>query len=73
MYHGITYADEAYSEDTKGHMTVNFWYPVMRNGIITFPTPEKCPIHKTLREMEIKPFGQINNNFAGLKEFGEVT
>ena len=25
MYHGITYADEAYSEETKGKMTVNMW------------------------------------------------
>ena len=73
MYHGITYADEAYSEETKGKMTVNMWYPIMKNGVIRFPRPEDCPVHKTIREMEIKPFGQIYNNFTGLKEFGEVT
>lgn len=72
MYHGITYADEAYSEETKGKMTARFWYPTMKNGVITFQRPENCPLHKPLREMEIKPFGAEWNNFSGLKEFGEV-
>lgn len=72
MYHGITYADEAYSEETKGKMTARFWYPTMKNGIITFLRPEDCPLSKPLREMEMKPFGEELNNFSGLKEFGEV-
>ena len=72
MYHGLTYADEAYSEQTTGKMTANFWYPVMRNGIIEFLRPEECPLHKPLREMESKPFGASLNNFSGLCEFGEV-
>lgn len=70
MYHGITYPDEAYSEETKNKMTANFWYPVMEKGVITFLRPEECPLHKTLREMEQKPFGQALNNFSGLSEFG---
>ena len=73
MYHGITYADEAYSEETKGKMTANFWYPVMKKGVIYFLRPEECPLHKTLSPMKIKPFGENRGNFAGLKEFGEVT
>lgn len=72
MYHGITYADEAYSEDTEGKMTANYWHPVMKKGIISFPRPENCPYHKTLREMGIKPFGEAMDNFSGLREFGEV-
>lgn len=72
MYHGITYADEAYSDETKGNMTARFWYPTMKKGVITFPRPEECPLHKTLRPMEMKPFGDAWNNFSGLKEFGEV-
>ncbi len=72
MYHGITYADEAYSPETKGRMTVNFWYPVMKNGIIRFPRPEACPLKKPGHEMEIKPFGAERKNFSGLHEFGEV-
>ena len=70
--HGITYADEAYSEETKGKMTVNFWYPEMENGVIVFPKPQDCPHHKTLHEMQVKPFGTAAENFSGLREFGEV-
>lgn len=72
MYHGITYADEAYSADTMGKMTANFWYPVMKKGVITFPKPQDCPLHKTLGDMEMKPFGEAYDNFIGLREFGEV-
>jgi CRISPR-associated protein Cas5d len=44
----------------------------MKNSVITFPRPEDCPLHKALRSMEIKPFGEEYGNFSGLKEFGEV-
>lgn len=73
MYHGITYADEAYSDETKGHMTVNFWRPVMRNGVIEFVRPDECPMHRTVRKMEKKQFGKELGNFSGLDEFEEVT
>lgn len=72
MYHGITYADEAFSEETKNCMTARFWYPKMQNGVISFPRPEKCPLYKKLRSMEMKSFSERENNFIGLKEFGEV-
>lgn len=72
MYHGITYADEAYSQETQGRMTANFWYPVMQKGEVVFPRPEDCPLHKPLREMEMKSFGEDRGNFSGLREFGEV-
>ena len=72
MYHGLTYPDEAYSDETRGRMTANFWYPVMRKGKIQFPRPEDCPLHKPLQEMEMKPFGAELGNFIGLREFGEV-
>lgn len=70
MYHGITYPDEAYDEETVGKMTAHFWQPVMERGVVRFPRPEDCPHHKPLRKMEIKPFGE--GNFSGLREFGEV-
>ena len=73
MYHGITYADEAYSEDTQGKMTVNFWHPIMKHGVIQFIRPEDCPHHKPLGDMQMKTFGTEMDNFSGLKEFGEVT
>lgn len=72
MVHGITYADEAYSQETAGKMTVRFWKPVMKKGVITFPRPEECPIHKPVKDMDIKPFGTEMDNFSGLGEFGEV-
>ena len=72
MYHGITYSDEAYSEETHGRMTLNFWYPEMKNGIIVFPRPQDCPNHKMLHETKMKMFQEKNANFTGLKEFGEV-
>lgn len=72
MYHGITYADEAYSPETAGKMTARFWCPVMENGVIHFPRPEDCPYQKSLGEMKIKPFGKEVHNFSGLEEFGEV-
>ena len=72
MYHGITYADEAFSEETKNCMTARFWYPKMQNGIINFLRPEKCALYKKLRPMEMKIFSETDNNFIGLKEFGEV-
>lgn len=72
MYHGITYADESWSEETRNSMTANFWYPVMKNGLISFLKPENCPLHKRLRDMESKAFGEELDNFSGLKEFGEV-
>lgn len=68
MLHGITYADEAYSEQTRNHMTARFWYPAMKQGVITFPRPEDCPYHKSLREMEQKPFGAALGNFTALDE-----
>lgn len=73
MYHGITYPDESYSEETKGFMSARFWQPVMKNGIVRFLRPEACPVHKKIRPMGIKPFGKDFENFTGLEEFKEVS
>lgn len=67
-YHGITYADEAYSEETQGRMSVRFWYPTMRRGVIDFIRPEECPIVRTAHEMKIKPFGTQYGNFMPVDE-----
>ena len=69
MYHGITYADEGYSDETRGYMTANFWRPVMKYGVIEFLRPEECPIHKPLHPMTKQPFSKELNNFIGLGEF----
>ena len=66
-------SNESYSSETEGKMTVNLWYPVMKNGVIKFPRPEECPVHKPVRNMKMKKFGETENNFTGLGEFREVT
>lgn len=58
MYHGITYADEAILEEDRGNMTVRFWRPIMRYGVIEFPTPEECTDKRVIRAMEMKHFGK---------------
>mgnify|MGYP002797517143 FL=1 len=65
MYHGITYADESYSPETRDAMTARFWYPAMKQGIITFPRPEECTIHKHLRKMPMKSFWEGNFQVCG--------
>lgn len=67
MYHGITYADEAILEEDKNKMTVRFWKPVMKYGVIQFLKPEECVEKRHIKEMSIKEFGE--NNFSGLNEF----
>lgn len=71
MYHGITYADEAYSAQTKGKLTVRLWHPTMEQGVITFCKPKDCPIQRPVRDMEIKPFGESLGNFVGHPEFSD--
>ena len=72
MYHGITYADEAYSDATQGKMTVRFWCPVMRNGIILFDPPEGCTTTRVAHAMPIKAFGASLGNFSEADALGEV-
>ncbi|MCD8005486.1 MAG: type I-C CRISPR-associated protein Cas5c [Oscillospiraceae bacterium] len=72
MYHGLTYPDEAYSEETKGCLTKRFFYPVMKKrGIIKFPRPEDCKVTEFVRQMNMKKFGKAEGNFIGLEEFNE--
>ncbi len=68
MYHGITYPDEAILDEDKGFMTVRFWQPVMKKGVIDFIEPEECTIKRHIREMPVKPFGEDQKNFKGLRE-----
>ncbi len=68
MYHGITYADEAVLDEDKGMMTVRFWQPVMKNGVIDFIPPEECTIKRHIRKMNIKPFGEDKKNFSAVDD-----
>ena len=67
MYHGITYADEAVRLEDQGKMTVRFWHPIMKHGVIHFVRPEMCPDYRQIKEMEVKSFNL--DNFSGLSEF----
>lgn len=68
MVHGITYPDE--SSDGKT-MSVRLTHTVMKNGVISFERPEECRIVKTIREMNMKHFG--DGNFTSVEEMtGEV-
>lgn len=73
MYHGITYADEAYSPETAGRMTINLWQPSMEKGIIRFLRPEDCPMHRTIKQMQMKTFGKEKGNFSCLSDAEEAT
>lgn len=70
MVHGITYPDEAVREEEKGKMTLRFWRPVMKNGVISFAEPEECEIRREIRQMQAKRFGE--GGFSGLSEFEEL-
>ena len=69
MYHGMTYADEAILDEDRGKMTVRFWRPVMKNGVIRFQRPEECTDKRYIHDMEVKEFGV--DHFTGIGEFTE--
>ena len=67
MFHGFTYADEAYDEKTAGRLTQNFWKPIMKNGVIEFCRSEDCE-HRYLHETKVKVF-ENKKNFQPVSEF----
>lgn len=56
MYHGLTYPNEAICPEDKGKLTVRFWRPVMRHGVIEFVRPELCTKKRHVRDMEMTRF-----------------
>ena len=69
MFHGFTYADEATRDEEKGKLTARFFKPVMKEGHISFPMPDDCPVsdRRIIREAKSKLFGA--GNFIGVSEF----
>ena len=57
MFHSFNYPDET-GEKT---LSVNFWRPQMRDGVIEFPRPESCSIKKIIHAMSPKQFGVGQN------------
>lgn len=52
MFHSFTYANQAYDTYTANALTTNLWFSEMKNGIVTFPGPEECPIKRFVRNEE---------------------
>lgn len=67
MFHGFTYPDEAVRKEEKNKLTARFFHPVMKKGVITFPTPEECTIRRVLTDRRSREFspGKRNITFAG--------
>ena len=60
MLHGLNYPDET----GENRLQVRMWQPVMKNGVISFISPDKCEIVRDIREMGIKPFTPNQITFA---------
>lgn len=68
MFHGFDYPDET----GRAELVTRLWRPVMRNGIIVFDHPEKCPVRKFVRPMQAKTFGE-GRNFKNIEtEYEEL-
>lgn len=67
MVHGFTYPDDAIREEEKDKLSVRFWHPVMKKGVIEFIRPEECTLRREIHEMKMKEFSK--GNFIGLDEF----
>lgn len=64
MFHGFDYPDET----GKPLFGARFWRPVMRNGVIEFPTPDDPSLlRKEIRPMQAKAFN-VGQNYAGCDE-----
>ena len=68
MFHGFDYPDET----GKDEMVTRLWWPVMKNGIIEFDHPERCPIRKFVRPMQAKIFGEGLNFKDVVTEYEEL-
>lgn len=56
IYHGISYPDEGWDDDTRRGLYLRRWHCVMENGIIRFAPPERCQ-NEFLKTAGIKRFG----------------
>lgn len=56
MVHGMNYPDET----GRNQLEVRLWNPVMKDGVIEFIPPEKCPQVRIIGEMQSKQFAENN-------------
>ena len=64
MFHGFTYPDEAVREEEKNKLTARFFSPLMKKGVITFPTPEECSVRRILADRKAKEFSLQKGNVS---------
>lgn len=62
-FHSFIYPDQ--NEDKN--LIANFWYPVMKRGIIEFPKPEDCPVSRVIKKGLVKEF-VIGENYQLVEE-----
>lgn len=62
MFHSFIYPDEAFDSESYDHLSVSFWKPVMKKGIIEFPERSELQFRRQIYEMKAKPFVE-NQNF----------
>lgn len=62
MLHGFDYPDET----GRDMLSVRFWKPIMRNGVVEFPAPSECDrkLCRDIRPIKKKQF----KSFSGLNE-----
>lgn len=58
MHHSYTYPEEAYSEETRDKLTAHMSELVMVNGVIEYPMPWDCPVHKEIYKAPMKMYGK---------------
>jgi CRISPR-associated protein Cas5d len=56
MFHGFDYPDETGTDE----LHARFWYPILKNGVLTFVRPEGCKYRKFVRQMDAKSYGVGN-------------
>lgn len=66
MFHGFDYPDET----GKDELHSRFWNATMKNGILTFPRPDKCTVSRFVRKMKPKDF-TLGRNFLSIEEESE--
>ena len=58
MYHGIIWPGESDVPPTgeTGDAFINFWSPVMEDGVISFVRPQACTVRKVVHDVPYKRF-----------------
>lgn len=56
MFHSFIYPDEAFDENSYGNLSVTFWNPSMKKGIIEFKQARDLEHRRVIHKQEMKQF-----------------